>query len=127
VQKGTQPRFVSVQAAGCAPVAKAFHEGSERTQPWPDAKTNAYGLRVPSPLGGFICLRVLRETSGTAVTVTDEEAQRGTADLAARSGIDVCPEGGAAWASLAKLRASDFIGSDDKVVVFNTGTGLKYR
>jgi threonine synthase len=127
IRAGQQPRFVSVQAQGCAPVAKAFHEGSEVTQPWPDARTNAYGLRVPSPIGGFICVRVLRETGGTAITVSDEEAQRGAKQLAARSGIDVCPEGGAAWASLAKLRDSGFIRDTDKVVVFNTGTGLKYR
>src|SRR6185312_6865496 len=100
VARGRQPRFVSVQSAGCAPVAKAFFDNKERTEPWPDAKTNAYGLRVPSPIGGFICLRALRETHGTAVTITDEEAHRGAADLAARSGIDVCTEGGAAWASL---------------------------
>ena len=127
IAKGRQPRFVSVQAAGCAPVAKAFREGQARTEPWPDPKTNAYGLRVPSPIGGFICLRALRESRGTAVTITDEEAQRGAPALAARSGIDVCPEGGAAWAALEKLRATGFIRNTDTVVVFNTGTGLKYR
>jgi len=127
VPRGKRPRFVSVQAAGCAPVAKAFEEGAERTEPWPDPHTNAYGLRVPSPLGGFICLRVLRETHGTAVTVTDEQASLATKSLASQSGIDVCPEGGAAWAALQILRTRGFIGATDKVVVFNTGTGLKYR
>lgn len=127
VAKGRQPRFVSVQATGCAPVAKAFFENKEKTEPWPDPHTTSYGLRVPSPIGGFICVRVLRETNGTAVTATDEEAQRGSSELAAKSGIDVCPEGGAAWASLAKLRSNGFIRDTDKVVVFNTGTGLKYR
>ena len=127
VPKGRRPRFVSVQASGCAPVVKAFSEGSERTEPWPNPKTHAYGLRVPSPLGGFLCLRALRATRGTAIAIDDDEADRATLELAARSGIDVCPEGGAAWAALAKLRASGFIGAADKVVVFNTGTGLKYR
>ena len=127
IARGRQPRFVSVQAAGCAPVAKAFFENKERTEPWQNPQTTAYGLRVPSPIGGFICVRVLRETNGTASTATDEEAQRGCAELAALSGIDVCPEGGAAWASLAKLRANGFIREIDKIVVFNTGTGLKYR
>jgi threonine synthase len=84
-------------------------------------------LRVPSPLGGFICLRVLRESRGTAIAVTDAEADAGTLALASRTGIDVCREGGAAWAALGRLRADGVIGRDEKVVVFNTGTGLKYR
>ena len=82
---------------------------------------------MPSPLGGFLCVRVLRETNGTAVTVTEDETERATCALASKTGIDVCPEGGAAWAALAKLRESGFVDADDKVVVFNTGTGLKYR
>jgi threonine synthase len=127
IPAGKRPRFVSVQAAGCAPVAKAFHEGAERTEPYPNPHTRAYGLRVPSPLGGFVCLRALRETHGTAITITDEETERATHALASRTGIDVCPEGGAAWAALAKLREDGFVRDSDTVVVFNTGTGLKYR
>lgn len=127
IAPGRRPRFVSVQSAGCAPVAKAFLEGRDRTEPWPDAHTHAYGLRVPSPIGGFICLRVLRESAGTAVMVTDEQADAATRDLAARSGIDVCPEGGAAWSALQTLRESGYVREQDSVVVFNTGTGLKYR
>ncbi len=127
IARGRRPRFVSVQASGCAPVVKAFHEGAQRTEPWPNASTHAYGLRVPSPIGGFICLRVLRESAGTGIAVTDEEADGATRALASRSGIDVCPEGGAAWAALARLRAQGFVRADDTVVVFNTGTGLKYR
>jgi len=127
IPPGRRPRLVSVQAAGCAPVAKAFHEGAARTEPWPNPVTRAYGLRVPSPLGGFLCVKALHETRGTAVTIEEEETERATAKLARSSGIDVCPEGGAAWAALAKLRASGFVGKGDSVVVFNTGTGLKYR
>ncbi len=127
IAAGRRPRFVSVQAAGCAPVVKAFDEGAERTEPWSDPHTRAYGLRVPAPLGGFICLRVLRDTEGAAISVSDEETERATRDLACRTGIDVCPEGGAAWAALAKLREDGTIVARDKVVVFNTGTGLKYR
>ena len=82
---------------------------------------------MPAPLGGFICLRALLETRGTAVAIDEEEMQRATLDLASRSGIDVCPEGGAAWAALAQLRKSGFIRPADSVIVFNTGTGLKYR
>lgn len=127
IPRDKRPRFVSVQAAGCAPVAKAFHEGAERTEPWANAQTRAYGLRVPSPLGGFICLRALRDTQGTAITIEEAEMQRATVELASRSGIDVCPEGGAAWAAWVQLRKSGFIRATDRVVVFNTGTGLKYR
>jgi threonine synthase len=127
IARGRRPRFVSVQAAGCAPVAKAFHEGASRTEPWPNPQTRAYGLRVPSPLGGFICVRALRETNGTAIAITDEDTELATRALASRTGIDVCPEGGAAWAAFAKLRESGFIRPSDTVIVFNTGTGLKYR
>jgi threonine synthase len=127
VAPGHRPRFVSVQAAGCAPVVRAFHGGSERTEPWNDPSTRAWGLRVPSPLGGFLCLRALRATRGTAVAVEEQAIERATATLAARTGIDVCPEGGAAWAAVEQLRASGFIGRDDIVVVFNTGAGVKYR
>jgi threonine synthase len=84
-------------------------------------------LRVQSPIGGFICVRVLRESNGTAVMVTDEDADAATQQLASRSGIDVCPEGGAAWSALQTLRTSGWIREQDRVVVFNTGTGLKYR
>jgi threonine synthase len=127
IAAGRMPRFVSVQAAGCAPVVKGLESGAERTEPWPDPETRAYGLRVPAPHGGFLCLRALRESRGTAVAIEEGAMQRATAGLAALSGIDVCPEGGAAWAALAKLRASGFLREDDRVVVFNTGTGLKYR
>jgi len=127
ISAGRRPRFVAVQATGCAPVVRAFRAGEDRTEPWTDPKTRAWGLRVPAPLGGFLCLRALRETHGTAVAVEEVAIERSTAELAARSGIDVCPEGGAAWAALAQLRTSGFVRPDDTVVVFNTGAGLKYR
>jgi threonine synthase len=122
-----RPRLVSVQAEGCAPVVKGFREGADVTVPWPNATTTAYGLRVPSPLGGFLCLRALRETGGTAVAVPEERIAPSTRELAARSGIDVCPEGGAAWAATVELRRSGWIAESETVVVFNTSTGLKYR
>jgi len=127
IPPGRRPRFVAVQAAGCAPVVRAFQAEESRTQLWTDPRTRAWGLRVPSPLGGFLCLRALRATMGTAVAVEEVAIERGTAELAARTGIDVCPEGGAAWAALAQLRTSGFVGPDDNVVVVNTGAGLKYR
>jgi threonine synthase len=122
-----KPRLISVQAEGCAPVVKAFQEGAQATEPWPDARTAAYGLRVPSPIGGFLCLRALRETNGTAVAVPEGEIALATAELSRRTGVDVCPESGAAWWALQWLRNSNFFAPTDQVVVFNTGTGLKYR
>jgi threonine synthase len=122
-----RPRLVSVQAEGCAPVVKAFGEGAAATAAWPDASTRAYGLRVPSPLGGFLCLRALRATNGTAIAVSEARVAEATRELAARTGIDVCPEGGAAWAATLELRRSGWIRPEERAVVFNTGTGLKYR
>ena len=121
------PRLVSVQAEGCAPVASAFHAGEETTKPWPDPRTSAYGLRVPSPIGGFLCLRALRESSGTAVAGREADIAPAAADLSRRGGIDACPEGGAAWAALQRLRQDGFVKRGETVVLFNTGTGLKYR
>jgi threonine synthase len=127
IPRGRRPRFVSVQAEGCAPVVKAFHAGVARTEPWPNASTRAYGLRVPAPLGGYLCLRALRDTGGTAVAIGETNLVAATNELAAQSGIDICPEGGAAWAAVAQLRSRGWIRDSESVVVFNTGTGLKYR
>jgi threonine synthase len=121
------PRLVSVQAAGCAPVVRAFEAGLHKTEPWKDARTEAYGLRVPSPIGGFVCLRALRETRGTAVAVAEGAIQPAAQALARATGVDVCPEGGAAWAALLELRKTGWIREGERAVVFNTGTGLKYR
>jgi threonine synthase len=121
------PRLISVQMEGCAPVAKGFLEGADVTAAWPDARTRVWGLRVPSPIGGFICLRALRETGGDAITIAEDDALDATSRLAARTGLDICPEGGAAYAALEALLARGSISATDRVVVFNTGTGLKYR
>jgi len=121
------PRFVSVQAAGCAPVVRAFDAGALKTEPWVDAATQAYGLRVPAPIGGFLCLRAIRETGGTAVAVVESAIAPAAQRLAARTGLDICPEDGAAWVAYEQLRASGWIRSGERVVLFNTGTGLKYR
>jgi threonine synthase len=121
------PRLVAVQAEGCAPVVKGFRDGAERTEAWAGAATRAYGLRVPSPIAGFVCLRALRETDGTAVAVPEADIEPAARALAARTGIDVCPEGGAAWAGTEMLRRQGWIRHGERVVIFNTGTGLKYR
>jgi threonine synthase len=123
----SRPRLVSVQAEGCAPIVKAFDAGAKATSPWPDPHTRAYGLRVPSPIAGFLCLRALRETNGTAIAVPEADIGPAARDLASRSGLDIAPEGGAAWAAMRALVASGWIAPGEKVVVFNTGTGLNYR
>jgi threonine synthase len=122
-----RPRLVSVQAEGCAPVVKGFQEHAEKTEAWPDPHTEAYGLRVPSPIGGFICLRALRETKGTAIAIKEAAIGPATQDLARKTGLDICPEGGAAWAAYGELLANGFLLPGERVVLFNTGTGLKYR
>jgi len=121
------PRLVSVQAVGCQPVVKAFVAGATKTEAFVNPMTRAWGLRVPSPIGGFLCLRAIRETHGTAVAVDEASIAPAAAWLASATGIDVCPEGGAAWAAVEELRASGWITPDARVVVFNTGRGIKYR
>jgi len=121
------PRMVSVQVEGCAPVVRAFAAGAALTEPFPSPETRAWGLRVPSPLGGFLCLRAVRETGGTALAVRERAMEEATRELARTTGLDICPEGGAAWAAAGLLRASGWIAAGETVVLFNTGTGLKYR
>ena len=120
------PKMVSVQAAGCAPMVKAFHDKKSRCQPWGAAATVAAGLRVPRAIGDFLMLEILRKSGGTAVAVTDEDMMREIRELGQSEGLFVCPEGGAALAALKKLRRSGFVGRQDEVVLFNTGSGLKY-
>ena len=120
------PRLFSVQSAGCAPVVKAAEQGAERTEPWPDPRTVAFGLRVPSPLGGALILRGIRDSGGGAVAVTDAELTAAAALLASQEGVDACPEGGAAVAGLRVLLERGIIGRGEQVVVFNTGAGVLY-
>jgi threonine synthase len=122
-----RPRLVSVQAAGCAPLVHALERELEHTTAWEHPITTAYGLRVPNPIGGFVCLRAIRETGGTAVAISEDDIHTEMRALAGATGLDICPEGGAVWAAITKLRSSGWIGKDDRVVGFNTGTGLKYR
>jgi threonine synthase len=123
-QKGT--RFVAVQAEGCAPIVEAFVNGRDASEPWPNPRTFAAGIRVPKALGDFIVLRALRETRGTAVAVTETEIAEAMRAAGRAEGMLVCPEGGAALSGAAKLRRDGWIGENDEVVIFNTGTGLKY-
>jgi threonine synthase len=120
------PRFVAVQAAGCAPIVKAFDQGADESQAWPDPVTFAAGIRVPKALGDFLVLRAVRESQGTAIAVTDEEIRGAMRQSGALEGLLMCPEGAAGIAAARQLRARGWITAEETVVVFNTGTGLKY-
>jgi threonine synthase len=122
-----RPRLVAVQSDGCAPVVEGFHEGRDRTQPWASPRTTAYGLRVPNPIGGFLCLRALRETKGTAIAIPESDIASAAAVMSATTGVDAGPEAGAAWAAHGALRDQGWIRDGERVLVFNTGTGIKYR
>jgi threonine synthase len=121
-----RPRLVAVQAAGCAPIVRAWDEGAAESRFWDGAETVAGGLRVPKALGDFLVLRALRETKGTAVAVEDEDTLRALRLLAASEGMWICPEGAACVAALQQLKEQDWVRSDESVVILNTGIGLKY-
>ena len=124
---GTErPRMVVVQAEGCAPIVKAWEAHRESSEFFQNAATVASGLRVPGPLGDFLILRMLRQTHGTALTVTDEEMLQAGKELASLEGIFAAPEGAATVSATRKLAASGWIKPHESVVLFNTGTGYKY-
>ena len=120
-----RPKMIAVQAEGCAPIVKAWDEGSSIIEAWPEASTIAAGLRVPKPYGDYLVLDILRRSKGTAVAVSDDEIRKAVRDWASVEGIFAAPEGAASLAAYRKLRG-DFLSEDDRVVLFNTGTGLKY-
>lgn len=121
-----RPRMVAVQAEGCAPIVKAYQEGKESADVWPHAATIAAGLRVPSAIGDFLMLRALRESSGTALAVSDEEMLDSVRLLGRTQGMFTCPEGAAPLAALRRLQQQGLVDRMERVVLFNTGTGLKY-
>ena len=121
-----RPRMFAVQAEGCAPIVKAFTEGASEAPLWPNAATLAHGLRVPRAIGDFLMLRALRESRGGAVAVSDGAMVAGVKEAAACEGLFMAPEGGACVAALRTLTASGALTPDDRVVLFNTGTGFKY-
>jgi threonine synthase len=121
-----RPRMVSVQAAGCAPVVRAWEQGDEFAEPWKDAHTYASGLRVPRAVGDFLMLRAIRESGGAAIAVDDDTMRGSVRLLGSTTGIFAAPEGGAAVAAVPALLQRGVIRADDEVVIFNTGSGLKY-
>jgi threonine synthase len=121
-----RPRMVSVQAAGCAPVVRAWEQGLDHAPAWENAHTYASGLRVPKAVGDFLMLDAIRASGGAAVAVPDDEMRRWTPVVGADTGVFCAPEGSATAAAVARLRASAAIRESDRVVLFNTGSGLKY-
>jgi len=126
VPRGRRPRMVSVQAEHCAPIVRAFEQGAERAEPWPDAHTVADGLRVPRAVADFLILRAVRESGGTALAVSDDDMVRDMVEIGRLEGISAAPEGGATLAALRALLAKGAIKPHETVVLFNTGGALKY-
>jgi threonine synthase len=121
-----RPRMVSVQAEHCAPIVRAFEQGTDRAQPWEGASTVADGLRVPRAIGDFLILRAVRESGGTAIAVSDRSMVDAMLEIGRRQGISAAPEGGAALVAIQRLVERGSIKPDDSVVLFNTGGALKY-
>ncbi len=121
-----RPKMIAVQVEGCQPVVRAFQEGAERSRFWENAYTVAAGLRVPKPLGDFLVLNAVRASGGTAIAVSDQEVLDAGLELAACEGIFAAPEGAACVAALRRLRADGFLRRDERIVIYNTGSGLKY-
>jgi threonine synthase len=120
------PRLVAVQAAGCAPIVRAFERGERSAEPWADPTTVAYGINVANPLGDFLILDALYDTGGCALAVGDDELLREVDELARLEGVLVCPEGAANVAAVRRLRESGWLDPGEEVLLLNTGTGLKY-
>jgi threonine synthase len=120
------PRLVAVQATGCAPIVKAFASGAASSEPWPDAKTVAFGITVPKALGDFLVLDALYATDGIAVAVDDEALLADQREAARLEGSFMCPEGAACVTAVRQLRESGWLSEADEVVVLNTGSALKY-
>ena len=121
-----RPRMFSVQATGCAPIVRAFEAGEKTAAEFPDAHTCASGLRVPKAIGDFLILNILRQSSGGAVAVDDDKMIRVTREIGSSEGLFVAPEGAACFVALKSLCSAGKIASDERVVVFNTGSGIKY-
>ena len=121
-----RPRMISVQAAGCAPIVRAYSAGDEHAEPWIDPETIAAGLRVPAAVGDFLMLKAIRDSGGCALSVTDEELMASASKMAVAVGSFPAPEGAATLSALEKLIAQNLVSERERVVLFNTGTGLKY-
>jgi threonine synthase len=126
VRPGKRPKMIAVQASGCAPVVRAFDDGAAVSTMWANAATFAAGLRVPKPYGDSIILDIVHASGGVALAVSDEEILASLLDWARNEGIFLCPEGASVTAAYDRLLANGFLKPSDRVVLFNTGAGLKY-
>ncbi|RST76979.1 threonine synthase [Siminovitchia acidinfaciens] len=126
LNSGRMPRFVAVQAEGCAPIVKAWDEKKRESEFWPDSRTVAFGINVPKALGDFLVLQAIYETNGCALAVGDDEILGEQKHIVGKEGAFICPEGAAAFLAARKLRESGWIRENERVVVINTGMGLKY-
>ncbi len=120
-----RPKMITVQAAGCAPIVRAFHTGARYADPWPDAHTLAAGLRVPAAIGDYLILDAIRASGGTAIAVDDQEIVAALHEIARHEGLFPAPEGAATLAAYKKLLAAGFLDPADRVVLFNTAAGNK--
>jgi len=121
-----RPRMFSVQATGCAPIVRAFENGDSTTAEFPDARTCASGLRVPKAIGDYLILRILRQSNGGAIAIEDREMIHAAREVGSSEGLFVSPEGAACFAALKSLSRAGKITSGERVVIFNTGSGIKY-
>lgn len=121
-----RPRMVAVQAAGCAPMVRAWEQGEEHAPRWEDAHTIASGIRVPQAVGDFLILRAVRESGGFAIAVPDDAIQAALNEVAREEGFLLCPEGAATYAAYRQALADGRVGRDERAVLFNCATGLKY-
>jgi threonine synthase len=121
-----RPRMVAVQAAGCAPIVRAWQEGAEHARPWQDAHTLAAGIRVPAAIGDFLILRAVRESGGFAIAVDDAAIQAALVEVARIEGLLLCPEGAATYAAWRAALADGRVGAHERAVLFNCASGLKY-
>ena len=121
-----RPKMYAVQSDGCAPIVRAFKEGTEFAEPWENATTMAAGIRVPSAIGDYLILEAIRDSGGGALTVTDDEIRHYIGQIASLEGIFVCPEGAATAAALKKLLLAGDLSPDETILLLNTGSGLKY-
>lgn len=126
IAEGKMPKLVAVQSKGCAPIVKAWEEGKNDSEPWEDSSTIAFGINVPKALGDFLVLDAIYNTEGCAIAIDDETLLKEQANIAAREGAFVCPEGAAAFAAARQLKESGWIQEGERVVVLNTGAGIKY-
>jgi threonine synthase len=121
-----RPRMYAVQAEGCAPIVKAFQDGEEHAPRWEGAHTQAAGIRVPKAVGDFLILRAVRESGGAALAVSEKSLMAAVDEAAMRDGFLLCPEGGATLAAWEQALEAGLVGKDERVVLFNCATGLKY-